>query len=401
MLKYSYRAKDREGKTVKGLVEAQDEKAVVALLKERGLMVVFLKEVKGLEAKKTLTGFFQRITVADLAIFTRQLSTMITAGLGLTDALVLLKTQAKAGLASVIDDVEHAIESGVSLAEALKKHEKVFGKVYIALVEAGETAGVLDEVLVRLADNLEKQKEFRSKIKGAMIYPVIIILGMLGVGVIVMVFVLPKVLTLFSEMGTSIPLPTRILIAVSGLMTRFWWLGGLLILGLVFAWRAANRNASSKRAIDKFKFKLPILGNLQKQVALTDIIRTLALLVKTGIPLVTALNIISGGVDNLVYQEALLEAGNKVEKGFPLAVSLAENGNFPPLLTQMIAVGEETGKLDEVLFKVSGYFESEADHAVKGLTTAIEPLIMIVLGIGVGFLVISVIMPIYSLTSQF
>lgn len=402
MLKYSYKAKDDQGKTIKGLVEAKDAKGAVAVIKAQGLLVISLREIKELETKKTLIRFFQRITTADLATFTRQLSTMITAGLSLPDALEILRDQTKPAFALVLKDILRSIEEGgVSLTEALQKHERVFGKVYISLIKAGETAGVLDEVLARLADNLEKQKEFGSKIKGAMIYPVIIVVGMVGVMVIMMVFVLPKIMTMFSEFGTELPLPTRVLIAVSNLMTHFWWAGILGGIGLVFGWRSVSKTGVGRKRIDTLKLKLPILGNLQKQVALTEMVRTLALLVKTGIPLVEALNIIGEGMNNVVFQEGLLSAAGQVEKGFPLAAALAEHENFPPILTQMISVGEETGKLDEVLFRVSSYFESESEHTVKGLTTAIEPLIMVVLGIGVAFLVMSVIMPMYSLTSQF
>lgn len=400
-MKFSYRAKNRQGQTIKGQVEARGQKEAVLLLREKDLLVFDIKEVRGADVKKTFTHFFGRVGLGDLATFTRQLSTMITAGLALPEALDTLRGQAKPAMSLIIEDILHSIEAGTSFSAALKKHEGSFGRVYIALITAGEAAGVLDEVLARLADNLEKEREFRGKIKGAMIYPAIIILGMGGVGLVFMVVVLPQIMNLFVEFNVALPLPTKILIAVSGFFKNFWWLIGPLIGGLFFVWRSINRTRAGKERVDKFKLKLPIFGNLTKQVTLTETVRTLALLVKTGIPLVGALNIISEGMENLVYRDGLRSAAAKVEKGFPLAVALAENENFPSILTQMIAVGEETGKLDEVLFKVAHYFETGAEDAVRGLTTAIEPLIMIVLGLGVGFLVAAVIMPMYQLTTQF
>lgn len=401
MRKFVYKAKDQKGKTVSGIVEAGEEKQARSILRDRGLICFSLNLVRQDIIKEVFQRIFRRITLSDIATFTRQLSTMITAGLTINDALTILRGQSSSALALVVDDVLRAVEGGSSLADALSKHPKVFGRVYVALVRAGETAGVLDEVLARLAENLEKQREFQGKVKGAMIYPVIIIIGMVLVAGIMMVFVIPKLLSLYEEFQAKLPTPTKILISISNFMVKFWW---MMLVGAIagfYALRAFGKTPFGRRKIDTLVLSLPILGNLQKQIIMTEMTRTLGLLVAAGISIIDALNIVAEGVGNSIFEEELKEAAKQVEKGLPLTGALSAYEEFPPIVPQMISVGEETGKLDEVLTKLSRYFESESEQMVKGLTTAIEPLIMIVLGLGVGFLIIAVILPIYNLTSQF
>lgn len=401
MAKFNYKVKDKEGRLLKGIVEARDEKQAVRILRERNLIVISLKpEVKGLffEVGK---GVFGQVKTSDLVKFTRQLATMFTAGLPLTDALTILKIQANPKMATVVEAVLRDVEGGSSLADALARHPAVFDKVYVALVRSGEAAGVLDKVLTRLADNLEKRQEFIGKVRGAMIYPIIVIAGMGAVAAIMMIFVIPKLMTLYEEFEAELPAPTKILLGISQFAASFWWLVLLGLIGGIYLLRMFGKTSFGRRRYDEFLFRLPVLGGLRRQMMLTEFTRTLGLLVGAGVLVVDALNILKGSVNSLIYEEAMKEVSSQVEKGLPLAASLARTEVFPPILPQMIAVGEETGKLDEVLGKVSAYFEQEADTMVRGLTTAVEPLIMILLGIGVGFLVIAVILPIYNLTSQF
>ncbi|HUV43187.1 MAG TPA: type II secretion system F family protein [Patescibacteria group bacterium] len=401
MRKYNYKAKNKEGKTVKGAIEATDEKQAALVLRGKSLVLFSLQPTKKDLLKMFSTKFVHRIGSGEVATFTRQLSTMITAGLTVADALRILKEQSSPSLISVIDDVLREVEGGSTLAAALEKHHEVFNDVYVALVKAGEAAGVLDEVLNRLAENLEKQKEFKSKVKGAMIYPMVIVVGMLIVGTIMMIFVIPKLLGMYEEFQADLPLPTKILISFSDLATRFWWI--VLIGGgvAVFSLRSFQKTPLGQKKIDQLKLQLPIYGNLQKMTILTEVTRTLGLLVSTGISIIDGLNIVARAANNTIYLEELQFAAKQVEKGLPLGGTLAEFEEFPPVVPHMISVGEETGKLDEVLTKLSHYFESESGEMVKGLTTAIEPLIMVVLGLGVGFLIIAVILPIYNLTTSF
>ena len=401
MERFEYRAKDKKGKTVKGLVEARGEKQAAKTLQERGFLIVSLRPKGKSLFTETRGSFFGRVSASDRVNFTRQLSTMMTAGLPVTDALSILEAQASPAMSRVIGEVLAAVEGGGNLADALEKHPRVFDQLYIALIRAGEAAGILDKILNRLADNLEKQKEFRSRVKGAMIYPAMVVGGMILVAAIMVVFVIPKMMTLFEEFQAELPLPTKILLAVSKFVTSYWWFGLLVLTGLVFGLRLAMKRPEFKKQLDKVLFRLPILGKLRRQIMLTEFTRTLGLLIGAGILIVDAIEIVRRSLKSPLYEEAIEKVAKEVEKGLPLATALARTELFPPLLPQMVAVGEETGKIDEVLAKVSAYFEQEANASVRGLTAALEPIIMIVLGIGVGFLVISIIMPIYNLTSQF
>lgn len=401
MRKFVYKAKDKGGKTVSGIVEAGEEKQARLTLRERGLVPFSLSPARQDIFRDLTNKVLRRITLSDLATFTRQLSTMITAGLTVNDALTILKNQSSPALAMVVEDVVRAVEGGSSLADALSRHPKVFNRVYVSLVKAGEAAGVLDEILARLAENLEKQREFQGKVKGAMIYPVIIVVGMIAVAGIMMIFVIPKLLSLYQEFQAKLPTPTRILISISNFMVKFWWMMLVGAMAGFYVLRGFGKTPLGRKKIDGLFLSLPIFGNLQKQIIMTEMTRTLGLLVAAGIPIVDAINIVSEGVGNSIIEQELKEAARQVEKGLPLASVLSVYEEFPPIVFQMISVGEETGKVDEVLTKLSHYFESESEQMVKGLTTAIEPLIMIVLGLGVGFLIIAVILPIYNLTTQF
>lgn len=401
MEKFRYKAKDNQGKTIEGLVEATDPKGAVKILQSKGLLVISIVP-KGKDlVTEARVGIFRRISTSDKVNFTRQLATMVAAGLPLTDALTILEAQASPAMAKVVGEILREVEGGGSLSKALEKHPDVFDQVYIALVRSGESAGILDNILTRLAENLENQREFTSKVKGAMLYPAIVIGGMVLVAIIMILFVIPKLTTIYEEFQAELPLPTKILLQVSKLATHFWWLGLIGLIGLVFIIPQLLRNPILKKQYDRLFLRIPIIGSLRKQIMLTEFTRTLGLLISAGVLIVDALEIVRRSLGNSLYEEAVAQAGQDVQRGFPLAVALAETGIFPPILPQMISVGEETGKLDEVLAKVSAYFEQESAQSVKNLTTALEPLIMIVLGVGVGFLIISIIMPIYNLTSKF
>jgi len=397
---YFYKAKNAQGEEIRGTVEVNDQKQALAILREKNIYPFFLKE-----KTENILGYFlkrsiYRVTLTDVSTFTRQLATMISAGLPLTEALVLLKSQGKPALAEATEGILRDVEGGLSLAGALEQHPKIFSPVYVSLVRAGESAGVLDNILNRMADNLESQREFQAKIKGAMIYPIVIVTGMILVATIMMIFVIPKLLSLYQEFDAQLPAATKALISISNLSVRFWWVVLLGLVGLAYAYKMFNSKKSGKRKIDEFKFKIPVAGKLINQTTLAEFTRTLGLLIGAGVPITEALEISAKTANNLVIEEGIEIANKQVEKGLPLSSAIAKNEFFPPIVSQMLSVGEETGKLDEVLLKVSKYFQSESEESLKGLTTAIEPLIMIVLGVGVGFLIIAIILPIYNLTSQ-
>ncbi len=401
MKRFLYKAKDIEGRLVVGEVEAATPNDAARLIRGKKLFVISLK-AKVDSPFDLIKRLRERITPSDVATFTRQLSTMINAGLPITEALLILRSQSKGSMQKIVAQILADVEAGESLSGAMGRHTKVFTKTYMALIKSGEVGGVMDTVLSRLADNLEKQSEFNGKVKAAMIYPIVIVVGMFVVGIIMMIFVIPRLLSLYIDFNATLPLPTRILIGISGIFQNFWWLI-LILIGTAFYIFNIYRNSPVGRLkTDEMIFKIPVFGDLQKQIILTELTKTLSLMVGAGVPILEALNISADVVGNRVISDALKDSARQVERGFPIAYAFGRHPEaFPFLLSQMVAVGEETGKMDEVLGKISHIFEVESDEKVKGLTASIEPIVMVALGIGVGFLVISVILPIYNLTSQF
>ena len=399
MPKFVYKAKDAKGVNTKGLIEASDQKQALSVLKEKNLSCYFIETKTEGPLAEITKKYFNKIKFADITSFTRQLSTMINAGLPLTESLLVLKEQ-ESTMSGIAGLLLQDVKAGNGLAESLKKFPKIFSTVYVALVSAGEAAGILDNILNRLATNMETQREFKGKIKNAMIYPVIVLLAMFGVIFGMMVLVIPKLTSLYEEFDADLPAVTKALISVSKFSSKFWWLILLLIAGVLFVFKVLIKNIEVKRRVDGFKFKLPIFGKLSKMVAMTEFSRTLGLLVGAGVSLVEGLKISSKTTSNILVEEAILFSADQVEKGMRLSSVLAQVEFFPSIVPQMIGVGEETGKMDEVLTKVSNFFQTESEQAVKGLTTAMEPLIMIVLGVGVLFLVMAILMPIYNLTGS-
>ena len=401
MEKFDYVAVTKDKKKVKGQVEALSQTQAINILRSKDLFVINLNRIEILPGWLLWFNRWQRVKRQDVVHFTRQLATMIKAGLPLTTALSILKYQSTLAMTKVVEEVLREVEGGGSFSKALAKFSRVFDQVYLSLIQSGEAAGVLDKVLLRLADNLEKQSEFRAKTKNALIYPAIISIAMVIVAIVMSVFVIPKLTSLYTEFGAQLPLMTRILIGISNFMIKSWYL--MLGFGLAggYALHRWKKTVSGRMAWDKFSLKVPIFGPLKTKIILTEITRTLALLIESGVSIIEALEIVAGTANNVLFSGSIKYAAKEVEKGVPLAVAIGQFEHFPPIVSQMLAVGEETGKIDEVMFNLSGYFETEAEQAVKGLTTAIEPLMMIVLGVGVAFLVIAIILPIYNLTSQF
>jgi len=401
MKRFNYKAKDKAGRLVKGEVEAMDPDSAAKLIRGKGFFVISLTP-KIDSPFSVIRRMREKINGGDISNFTRQLSTMINAGLPITEALLILRSQAKKSMQAIVAQLLADVEAGESFSAALSKHPKVFGKTYIALVKSGEVGGVLDAVLLRLADNLEKQQEFGSKVKGALIYPVIIVVGMFIVGIIMMVFVIPKLLSLYADFNATLPLPTMILIGISNFFVKFWFVIIALVGIGIYVFRLYRATPEGRHKIDELIFKIPVYGELQRQIILTELTRTLSMMVGAGVSILEALHITAEVVGNTLISDALIDAANQVEKGFPIAFAFSRYPEaFPFILSQMVAVGEETGKMDEVLSKISHIFEIESDEKVKGLTAAIEPIVMVVLGLGVGFLVIAVILPIYNLTNSF
>lgn len=401
MAYFSYKARDSQGKSTSGFVEAASKEAATRLLHEKQLFVVGLTETRSRE-QSAVSLKFRRVGFGEIVNFTRQLATMVVAGLSLPEALSILRVQTpNPALVTVLNEIEHQIVSGGNLGDALAKYPQHFSQIYIALVRAGESSGQLDQVLIRLADSMESQRDFRSKVSGAMIYPVIIMIGMGIVVMIMMTVVIPKLTELYNDFGVDLPFATQLLISISQFFVSWWWLVIAAVVGGGYAFLRWKETKVGQLIVDTVILSIPLFGELQKKIILVEFTRTLSMLITSGIRLLDALTILKDALDNVLFRNAIVDISKKVERGFPLGDTFGQYPVFPPIVSQMMKVGEETGKLDDTLLKLSKYFASESENLVKGLTTAIEPIIMVFLGVGVGFIVIAVITPIYNLTSQF
>ncbi|KKQ78587.1 MAG: Type 4 fimbrial assembly protein pilC [Candidatus Daviesbacteria bacterium GW2011_GWA1_38_7] len=327
---------------------------------------------------------------------------MIQSGLVLSEAIDILRDQqTNKYYKAVLDDISRDVKGGLDLASSLKKHPDVFPDLYSNLVKAGESSGKLDTVLLQMASNLEKTREFRGKVKGALIYPIIILVTMFVVMLVMMFFVIPRMTSLYAQSNIELPLPTLILIATSSFLINFWY----LILGVgIFGGFIFKRWISTeigRYSFDSFLLKFPVIKKIVEGITLAEFTRTFGLLITAGIPMLDSINIVSGVINNAVYRKALKDTFRGIERGLTLSNELEAVGVFPKIIPAMIRVGEETGQVDQVAFKLAEYFESESDQIVKNLTVIIEPVILVVLGVGVAFLVLSIILPIYKLTTSF
>ncbi len=398
---FVYTAKDPQGIERKGTIETIDVRQVASILNKRRLIVISVKE-KREGGQRFYDKFFNRVSFSDLVIVTRQLATMIEAGMILSEAIdILADQQDKGRLKKILEEVSRDIKSGLDLATAFRKHPDVFPALFANLIRSGEKSGKLDVVLTQMATTMERDREFRSKIRGAMIYPIMIMFMMLGVISIMMFFVIPKLTSLYTQSNIELPLPTKILIGTSTFMINFWWVILLAIIGGTFAFRKWVATPRGRFTFDSILIKIPVVGKLIQGTTITNFTRTFGLLITAGVPLLEALTIISEIISNTVYKKAITDSLKGVERGLPFSTQLQSTGVFPKIIPQMFRVGEETGKVDKVSFKMADYFESETDHLVANLTVIIEPVILVVLGVGVAFVVLSIILPIYKLTTSF
>jgi type II secretory pathway component PulF len=398
---YKYKAISSDGKPTVGLVEAAGSDQAAKLLKEKQLFVISLAQTS---ENSFISRFekLQKVSFNDVVNFTRQLGTMVVAGLSIPDSLTILRTQTTNPIfAQVLSDIERSIVGGGNFGDALAKYPQYFTPIYISLIRAGEASGMLDKVLEQLADTLEAQREFRGKVVGALIYPAIIVVGMVVVVIIMMVVVIPKLTDLYKDFGIELPVATKVLIAISNFVIYDWWIVLLIVAGITYGFARWRKTEIGVLMTDSLVLKVPLFGELQKKTILVEFTRTLAMLLSAGIHILDALKILKGSLNNVLFRNAIDEISKRVEKGFQLADTFAAHKEFPPIVSQMLRVGEETGKIDDTLLKLSKYFQTETEQMVKGLTTAMEPIIMVVLGLGVGFIVFSVITPIYNLTAQF
>ena len=402
MATFTYKSRDSQGGLRQGTVEAVSQQAAVDVLREHNLIVTAITETSGGAAPEALGGLFKRVPTKEKVIFARQLSTMINSGLPIVQALNILAEQTpNKNFKTIIGNVAGDVEGGLSFSESIAKYQRVFSQIFVNLVKSGEASGKLDEVLDRLATQMEKDYAVVREIKGAMYYPAFILVAIFVVAAVMMVFVIPQLKSLFDESNVKLPFVTQMLIAISGIVQSFWWLILILMVGGIWSFFYFIRTPTGRPLWDQTKLKIPVLGNLSRKIYVARFARTLGTLIAGGLPILDALRIVSGAVGNTIYKDAILEAAKEVESGVSLTVPLKKSGVFPAMVPQMVQVGEQTGKVDEILFKLADFFDREVDTMVKSLSTLLEPILMVVMGIGVGLLVAAIILPIYNLASAF
>lgn len=400
MAKFSYSAKDETGRSVSGSAEATDERQVATLLKEKRLIPIKIRPASDEITVEGLLERLQGVSITEKAAFTRQLATMIAAGLPLTEALNIMQNQVSSGkLKSALSNALREVESGTPLSTAFSRYPDIFPNIYIALLRAGEASGSLDKIMTRLAEQMEQEREFRGKIRGALIYPAIVSIAMILIGLAMMILVIPKIAEVYATLGAELPLPTQILIVISGLIQQTVIFYPVLLILAILGFRKLQLSKSGSRMLSNISYQVPVFGPLNKMVTMAIMVRTFGALVGAGIPILEAIRITRDTVGNSVYGDGLEAAAVQVEKGSRLSGPLQANKAFPPIVGQMVAIGEETGKLDEVLTKLATYFEQEADQRIKNLTTALEPIMIVVMGFAVAGLALAILLPMFNLVN--
>ncbi|MEO0137033.1 MAG: type II secretion system F family protein [candidate division WOR-3 bacterium] len=394
---FVWKGRTATGASASGELTAQSQADVVAALRQKKIIPTSIK-IK--EEKKGFALFGGRISKRALAVFTRQFATMLNAGLPLLNCLEILAKQTEStGLKRVLDEVRTDVEGGLSLADALRRQPKAFDNLYVNMVESGETGGALDTILQRLATYLEKTVALQRKIRGAMIYPIIITIVAVGAIAVLLIFVIPVFAKMYEGVGRELPAMTQLVINISNFMkiAALPILIGLVLLFTII--RRWHKTESGARALDPLFLKLPILGDLIRKQAIARFSRTLSTLLSSGVPIIDALEITAKSAGNWVIEDAILKARVSIKGGENIADPLSKTAVFPPMVTQMIAIGEASGGLDDMLAKVADFYDAEVDQAVENLTNALEPVIMVFLGGAVGFIVISMYLPIFQLAS--
>ena len=398
MTTFSYQARDASGKIVSGIQDALNEDNAVTSLMSRGLMVLSLQQKAAVSRsrKKTWT-----VKETDLVLFTRQLSTMIEAGISLVQAMTALYDQCdpkrQRNLRHIISDVTTRVQGGETFNESIAKHPRVFDRLFVSMVKAGEHGGLLAEILDRLAGFLEASARLRKKVKSAMTYPVIVICIAFAITVFLLVKVVPIFGEIFQDFGAKLPAPTQFLIDVSEFMRNEWYFLILIFGGGFFALRAFLRSTRGKQIADKWKLKLPIFGPLIHKICMSRFSRTFAQLIRSGVPILEVLDIVGGASGNHVVETSIHGVSQDVEKGDNLSVALSKKPIFPPMMLRMVAAGEATGKIDTMLEKMADFWDEEIEAMLDALTSLIEPLLIVFLGVIVGGIVIAMFLPIFKL----
>ncbi|MBN2407122.1 MAG: type II secretion system F family protein [Elusimicrobia bacterium] len=404
MPEFSYKAKAAAGNIIEGEVDAQDQRAAIDQLRGKKLTVLEISEKKPpsaiMDIINKLNPLRPKVKDKDLVIFSRQLATLVGAGVPIVQGLTILTEQIEnPRFKEIADNIRDDIESGSAIADAMGKHPEAFSELFVNMIRAGELGGILDVILERLADYLESASDLKGKVKGALVYPAVVSSVAVGVTLFLMVFVIPSFEETFTSFGSELPLPTQVMINISHIMQKYVLLIILGIVGLVIGFRQYYKTDSGSKVIDAKILNLPVFGVLLRKVAIAKFTRTFGTLVKSGVPILEALDTVARTSGNRTVEAAVVDAKEAIREGERIAEPLGKSGVFPPMVMQMISVGEETGNLDLMLGKIADFYDSEVDVAVEGLTSMIEPIIIVFMGLIIGAVVIAMFMPIFQMGS--
>ncbi|MGF1657268.1 MAG: type II secretion system F family protein [Verrucomicrobiales bacterium] len=397
MITFAYQARDAAGRIVSGTQEALNQENAISTLMQRGLMVLSITQRGAAKATKAST----KVKETDLVLFTRQLATMVDAGLPLTTALSALYEQCdpkrQGGLRSVISDLVGKVQGGETFSGSLARHPKVFNRLYVSMVRAGESGGLLAEILDRLAGFLEATARLKRKVKSAMTYPVIVISICILICLFLIIRVVPVFAEVFADFGSDLPAPTQALVDLSAFMRTYWYIWGTMIPAAIWGFLKYTKTKTGRIWWDQYKLKIPVFGPLIRKIAMTRFARTFAQLIRSGVPILEVLDIIGETSGNHVIETAIRSVKTDVESGDPLAAALSKQEIFPPMLTRMVAAGEATGKIDTMLEKMADFWDEEVEATLDSLTSLIEPMLIIIIGVVVGGMVICLFLPIFQL----
>ena len=396
---FTYKARDNAGQIFTGTLEGDSREMVIDRLREMKYFIISVNKKKGGLLTTEIT-LFQTIKIRDLAIFFRQFATMVSAGLTLVNCLEILSRQTENKLLSKkIDDIKKNVEQGATLTDAFANHPETFSKLYTNMIKAGEIGGVLDDILNRIATLMEKEYELRQKIKSAMTYPGFIMGAAVIMGIFMLTFILPQFVGVFQQFGGQLPFLTKMLVGFTVLFNTYWYIFFGVAALIVFLFISYNRTNRGHKNIDRIKLKIPVFGNLLLKTAINRFTRILGTLIQSGVPIIQSLKVSAESVGNDIIAEAVVQSADRIKEGQSISAPLEESGVFPPMVTQMIMVGEESGELETMLLTVSQFYDQEVQRAVEQLTSVIEPVMMAVVALGVGVLVIAMYMPIFNMVN--
>jgi len=397
---FNYTIRDANGQTRSGKVEAPNAEELKKRFQAEGLQVIEISEDR--KAPRVPAGGYGRVKLSDLAIFARQFSTMLDAGVSLIRCLDVLQAQTNnARLRKILVDLSARVESGESLSRSMARHPKAFSQLIIGLIRAGEVGGVLEESLQRIAAFLEKDVELRRKIRSALTYPVIVLLAAIGIVVFLVSWLVPQFAQLFKELGIqNLPAPTQFLVDLSALFTQRWYVVIIAVVAILVAYKLFVSTRVGRRVADRVKLRVPVFGPLHHKIVMARFSRTMGTLLASGVPILQAMETVAGVVGNAVVSDAVIESRARIREGEKIADPLQRSKMFPPMVVHMVSVGEESGSLDHMLNKIADFYENEVEMTIASLTAAIEPVMIVLLGIIVGFIVISMFLPMIEVISN-